>query len=65
MLKVGVFGVGHLGKYHLNNWIEIPEVQVVGFFDPSNDNAKVVFEKEVVFVKGWWWCWAEVGKKSS
>ena len=27
--------------------------------------GKVVFEKEVVFVKGWWWCWAEVGKKSS
>ena len=45
MLKVGVFGVGHLGKYHLNNWIEIPEVQVVGFFDPSNDNAKDVEEK--------------------
>ena len=23
MLKVGVFGVGHLGKFHLNNWKEI------------------------------------------
>ena len=45
MLKVGVFGVGHLGKYHLNNWLEIPEVKVVGFFDPSNDNAKEVEEK--------------------
>ena len=22
MLNVGVFGVGHLGKYHLNNWKE-------------------------------------------
>jgi len=31
MLKVGVFGVGHLGKYHLNNWMEIPEVKVIGF----------------------------------
>ena len=45
MLKVGVFGVGHLGKYHLNNWLDIPEVQVIGFFDPSNDNAKEVTEK--------------------
>ena len=45
MLKVGVFGVGHLGKYHLNNWMEIPEVKVIGFFDPSNDNAKEVEEK--------------------
>lgn len=42
MLKVGVFGVGHLGKYHLNNWKEIPEVSIVGFFDPDNDNAKEV-----------------------
>jgi len=23
MFKVGVFGVGHLGKFHLNNWKEI------------------------------------------
>jgi predicted dehydrogenase len=45
MLKVGVFGVGHLGKYHINNWLEIPEVKIVGFFDPSNDNAKEVEEK--------------------
>jgi predicted dehydrogenase len=45
MLKVGVFGVGHLGKFHLNNWMEIPNVQVIGFFDPSNDNAKEVETK--------------------
>ena len=42
MLKVGVFGVGHLGKFHINNWKEIPEVSIVGFFDPNNDNAKEV-----------------------
>jgi predicted dehydrogenase len=42
MLKVGVFGVGHLGKFHLNNWKEIPEVTLVGFFDPNNDHAKEV-----------------------
>jgi len=42
MLKVGMFGVGHLGKFHLNNWKEIPEVQLVGFFDPNNDHAKEV-----------------------
>jgi predicted dehydrogenase len=45
MLKVGVFGVGHLGKFHLNNWKEIPGVTLVGFFDPNNDNAKEVTEK--------------------
>lgn len=42
MLKVGVFGVGHLGKFHLNNWKEIPGVELVGFFDPSEANAAEV-----------------------
>ena len=42
MLNVGVFGVGHLGKYHLNNWKEIKGVKLVGFFDPNNDIAKDV-----------------------
>ncbi len=45
MLKVGVFGVGHLGKFHLNNWKEIEGVKLVGFFDPNNDNAKAVTEQ--------------------
>jgi len=42
MLKVGIFGVGHLGKFHLNNWKEIEEVKIVGFFDPNNEAAKEV-----------------------
>ena len=45
MLKVGVFGVGHLGKIHLNNWKEIEGVELIGFFDPSPENAKEVNEK--------------------
>jgi predicted dehydrogenase len=45
MLKVGVFGVGHLGKFHLNNWKEIPGVELVGFFDPDDDAAKPVSDK--------------------
>ena len=45
MLKVGVFGVGHLGKFHLNNWKEIEGVKLVGFFDPNNENAKTVTEQ--------------------
>ena len=45
MLKVGVFGVGHLGKFHLNNWKEIEGIKLVGFFDPNNENAKEVVEK--------------------
>lgn len=42
MLKVGIFGVGHLGKFHISNWKEIEGVKVVGFFDPNNDNANEV-----------------------
>jgi len=45
MLKVGVFGVGHLGKFHLNNWKEIEGVKLVGFYDPNDDNAFEVSEK--------------------
>jgi predicted dehydrogenase len=45
MLKVGVFGVGHLGKFHLNNWKEIEGIKLVGFHDPSDVNANEVKEK--------------------
>ena len=45
MLKVGVFGVGHLGKFHLNNWKEIPGVEITGFYDPDDKNANEVVEK--------------------
>lgn len=45
MLKVGVFGVGHLGKFHLNNWKEIPGVELIGFYDPGDKNAGEVAAK--------------------
>ena len=45
MLKVGVFGVGHLGKFHLNNWKEIPGVELIGFYDPDDTNANDVTAK--------------------
>ncbi|MBL0155384.1 MAG: Gfo/Idh/MocA family oxidoreductase [Chitinophagaceae bacterium] len=45
MLRVGVIGVGHLGKFHLNNWKEIPGTEIVGFYDPNDDTAAQVSEK--------------------
>lgn len=45
MLKVGVIGAGHLGKFHLNNWAEISGVQLIGFCDVDDANAKLVSEK--------------------
>jgi predicted dehydrogenase len=45
MLKVGVFGTGHLGKFHLNNWKQIREAEIVGFYDPNDQVAAEVAEK--------------------
>ncbi len=45
MLSLGVFGVGHLGKFHLNNWKEISGVKLVGFYDPSDKAANNIIEK--------------------
>jgi|SRR5436190_6670043 len=45
MLRIGIFGAGHLGKFHLNNWKDIPDIELVGFFDPNDDTAKEVADK--------------------
>lgn len=45
MLKIGIIGVGHLGKFHISNWKEIEGVEIVGFHDPSDQSAKEVIEK--------------------
>jgi|ERR1700730_323794 predicted dehydrogenase len=45
MLKVAVFGAGHLGKFHLANWKEIKEATLVGFFDPDDGIAEKVEAK--------------------
>lgn len=45
MLKVGIFGTGHLGKFHISNWMEIEGVKLVGFYDPSDKAAEEVVQK--------------------
>ncbi|HEX6191389.1 MAG TPA: Gfo/Idh/MocA family oxidoreductase [Chitinophagaceae bacterium] len=45
MLKIGVVGVGHLGKFHLNNWKEISGIELVGFYDPNDDTAREVADR--------------------
>jgi predicted dehydrogenase len=45
MLKIGVFGVGHLGKFHLNNWQEMEGISLTGFFDPDDEIAAEVAAK--------------------
>ena len=51
MLKIGVLGAGHLGKIHLKCLKEIPEFDMVGFYDPDTANAEKI-EKEFE-VKNW------------
>ncbi len=42
MLKVGVLGAGHLGKIHLKLLQQSPRYELVGFYDPIEDNAEKV-----------------------
>ncbi len=42
MIKLGIFGAGHLGKFHINNWKEISGIELVGFYDPDDSNAAKV-----------------------
>lgn len=45
MLKIGVLGAGHLGKIHIKCTKDIPEYELVGFFDPIPENASRVSEE--------------------
>lgn len=42
MIKVGLIGVGHLGKIHLKLLKEIPLFQVVGFFDTDTARSEEI-----------------------
>jgi predicted dehydrogenase len=43
-LKIGLFGVGHLGKIHLSQLSTMLNVEVIGFYDPSDKNATGVHD---------------------
>jgi len=45
MLKVGVLGAGHLGKIHLKLLEQSREYELVGFYDPSEENALKVAQE--------------------
>ena len=42
MLKIGVLGAGHLGKIHIKCLKDIPEYELIGFYDASPENAQAV-----------------------
>jgi predicted dehydrogenase len=39
MIKIGLFGAGHLGKIHMQQWLQVDGAQLVGFYDPNDANA--------------------------
>lgn len=45
MVKIGVIGAGHLGKIHLNCLRNIPQVELVGFYDNDDTVATEVEQK--------------------
>ena len=42
MLKIGVLGVGHLGRIHINCIKQIEQYDLVGFYDPAVETAQQV-----------------------
>jgi predicted dehydrogenase len=45
MLKAGVLGAGHLGKIHLKLLKLSDKFELVGFYDPSQENSKKVSDE--------------------
>ncbi|MGI8892739.1 MAG: Gfo/Idh/MocA family protein, partial [Bacteroidia bacterium] len=48
MIKIGLLGVGHLGKIHARLINEIEGLSLIGFYDPSDDNARAFAESNNV-----------------
>jgi len=44
-LKVGVIGVGHLGRLHVQNYKLIPGIELVGIYDKDHDRANQVADE--------------------
>jgi predicted dehydrogenase len=40
MIKIGLFGAGHLGKIHLQQWLQVAGAELVGFYDPNDASAE-------------------------
>lgn len=38
-IKIGLFGLGHLGKIHLKCMLEVEAIELVGYYDPNEEAA--------------------------
>ena len=44
-LRVGVVGVGYLGKFHAQKYHQMPDVELVGIVDPDIERAKKIAQE--------------------
>ena len=44
-IKIGVIGVGHLGKHHVKHYSRIPSVKLVGLYDLDFKRSSLVAKK--------------------
>jgi predicted dehydrogenase len=44
MIRIGVVGTGHLGRYHIQKYRKIPECRIVGVADLVEENARKAAE---------------------
>ena len=40
MLTIGIFGTGHLGKIHIQQWQEVAGINIAGFYEPDDEQAQ-------------------------
>ena len=44
-IKVGVVGVGHLGKHHVNHFSKIDDAKLIGVYDINSKTAKKISKR--------------------
>lgn len=41
-IRIGVLGAGHLGRIHVQQLREVPEFELIGFFDPHPEKCRAI-----------------------
>lgn len=45
MIRIGVIGAGHIGKIHIRQLKEIPDFEIIGFYDQNSETARLVADE--------------------
>jgi predicted dehydrogenase len=48
MIKIGIIGLGHMGKYHASICTLLPSIKFIGIADPDTKNWKNILSEKVV-----------------